>query len=289
MSSQVKVFRAMPQSFTAGVFRNPLFLSGFVIATIVVLVAVFAPFVAPYPEHAGPFVDFGNVRTPPSAQHWLGTDLVGRDVLSRVIFGFRQSLLMAVVVLGLSVPFGVTLGIVAAYFRGFTEIAIMRVTDVFLSIPSLVLAMAVLGVLPPSMLNAMLAVSVTWWPWFTRLAYNVARAVVSEDFITASKVVGASHSAILIRDVFPNCLPTILTKMANDVGFIILVASSLSFLGLGLKPPTPDLGSMVASGANLLPGSWWLTLGPAMAIVVAVMGFALMGDGLRDELDKAKK
>ncbi len=277
------------RSLLASAFRNPLFVSGFAIATLVVVSAVAAPWITPYPAHAGAFVDFANMRQPPSATHWFGTDLVGRDIFSRMIFGFRQSLMMAAVVLAIAVPLGVTLGLLAAYFRGWVETLIMRVTDVFLSIPSLVLAMAVLGVLPPNMLNAMLAVSVTWWPWFTRLAYSVARAVVAEDYIVAARVVGASPATILLREVLPNCLPTILTKMANDVGFIILVASSLSFLGLGLSPPTPDLGSMVASGAELLPGSWWLTLGPALAIVVAVSGFALMGDGLRDELDRAKK
>jgi len=188
-------------------------------------------------------------------------------------------------VLGLAAPVGVTLGLLAGYRPGRTETVIMRITDVFLSVPPLVLALAILGFLEPTLTNAMLAVSVMWWPWYARLTYNVARAVSTEGYVVAAMVVGASHAHVLFREIFPNCVPPILTKLTLDMGFVILIGSALSFLGLGVQPPTPDLGSMVADGAKYLPDLWWLSVFPGLGILAAVLGFNLLGDGLRDVLD----
>ena len=159
----------------------------------------------------------------------------------------------------------------------------MRLTDVFLSIPPLVLAMSMMGVLEPTLTNGMIAVTAMWWPWYTRLVYNLTRSEKEEGYVLAAEVIGASTAHVMFREILPNCVPSILTKMTLDLGFVILIASSLSFLGLGVQPPTPDLGSMVADGAKYLPDSWWLTVFPGLAILVAVFGFNLVGDALRED------
>jgi len=268
--------------------RNPLSLVGLGLVTLIVLLAVFAPLVAPYPTHADAFVDFVNASQPPSATNWFGTDLIGRDILSRIFFGYQVSLLLSVVVLGIAVPIGVTLGLMAGYFGGWVDYLIMRVTDVFLSIPPLVLAMAIMGFLEPTLLNGMMAVAAMWWPWYARLAYNLARSESHEGYVLAAEVIGAPKIHILAREILPNCLPAVFTKITLDIGFVILIASSLSFLGLGVQPPTPDLGSMVAEGAQYLPDIWWMAVFPALAILIAVLGFNLLGDGLRDVLDQGR-
>lgn len=264
---------------------NRLSIVGLTIVLVVILLAVFAPWVTPYPEHRGAFVDFGNAMQPPSAAHWLGTDLVGRDIFTRIIFGFRFSLIMGVVVIGLAAPPGIAAGLVAGYFRDtWIDTIIMRVTDVFLAVPPLILALAITAVLPPNVFYSMLAVTLMWWPWYARLIYGIASSLQNEYFVQAAQVIGASRPYILFREILPNCVSSIFTKMTLDLGFVIIIASSLSFVGLGAQPPTPDLGTMVADGARYMPDQWWLTIWPALAIVIAVLGFNLLGDGLRDML-----
>lgn len=264
--------------------RNPLSLVGIVLIGLVVFAAIFADFITPFPEHVGAVVDFTNFNQPPHWPNIFGTDLVGRDLFTRVIFAFRTSLLLAVVVLVIAVPIGVVIGLIAGYTGGWVDYVLMRITDVFLSIPPLVLAMSIMGLLEPSLTNGMLAVTAMWWPWYTRLVYNIVRSEREEGYVLAAEVVGASRWHIMFREILPNCVPAIITKMTLDCGFVILIASSLSFLGLGVQPPTPDLGSMVAEGANYLPDSWWLTVFPGLAILIAVFGFNLLGDALRDIL-----
>jgi peptide/nickel transport system permease protein len=263
---------------------NPLSLLGVVLVAIVVLSAVFADFIAPFPLHRGAVVDFANFNKPPEWPYIMGTDLVGRDMFSRIIYAYRISLFLGMVVLSIAVPVGVTIGLVAGYLGGWTEYVLMRITDVFLSIPPLVLAMSIMGVLEPTLLNGMLAVTAMWWPWYTRLVYNITRGEREEGYVLAAEVIGASKLHIIFREILPNCVPAVITKMTLDLGFVILIASSLSFLGLGVQPPTPDLGSMVADGAKYLPDSWWLTVFPGLAILIAVFGFNLIGDALRDIL-----
>lgn len=265
--------------------RNPLSVVGLGIVGVIVLAAVFAPFITPYPKHASAFVDFANASLAPSSTYLLGTDVIGRDVLTRIIFGYRLSLILGVVVLAIAVPIGVGLGLLAGYFGTRTETIIMRITDVFLAVPPLVLALAIMGFLEPTLTNAMIAVAAMWWPWYTRLVYNITRSLRHEGYVIAAEVVGASHLHMLLREILPNALPSILTKMTLDLGFVILIASSLSFLGLGVQPPTPDLGSMVAKGATYLPDIWWFPVFPGVAILIIVLGFNLLGDGLRDMLD----
>ncbi len=263
---------------------SPLSITGVALVAVVVLSAISADIIAPFPEHRGAVVDFTNFNQPPDWPNIMGTDLVGRDIFSRILYAYRISLILAVVVLALAMPVGVTVGLLAGYFGGWRRYALMRLTDVFLSIPPLVLAMSIMGVLEPTLMNGMMAVTVMWWPWYARLVYNITLAEREEGYVLAAEVIGASSAHIMFREILPNCVPAVLTKMTLDIGFVILIASSLSFLGLGVQPPTPDLGSMVAEGAKYLPDSWWLTVFPGLAILVAVFGFNLIGDALRDIL-----
>ena len=263
--------------------RNPLSVVGLVVVISLILIATFAPIVAPYPKHAGPFTDFAHAKVPPGLKYIFGTDQIGRDVLSRIIFGLRSSLLMGVVVLALVVPPGVMLGLVAGYFQdSWIDTVIMRVTDIFLAVPPLILALAVASVLKPNLWNGMLAVSLMWWPWYTRLVYGVSTALRNEYFVSAAEVTGASTAHILFREILPNTLSPILTKMSIDVAWVIIIGSMLSFVGLGVQPPEPSLGTMIADGSRYLPDQWWITVFPALTIVFIVLGFNLMGDGVRD-------
>jgi peptide/nickel transport system permease protein len=264
---------------------NPLSMLGLAIVAAIVFLAVFADFLTPYPEHVGPVGDFAAMNSPPTGAYVLGTDTIGRDLLTRIIYGYRLSLVMAAVVLSIATPIGVIVGLVAGYVGGWTGYALMRMTDVFLSIPPLVLAMSIMGFLEPTLLNGMLAVTAMWWPWYARLVYNVTRAEAQEGYVLAAETVGASSAHIMFLEILPNCGPSILTKMTLDVGFVVLIVASLSFLGLGVQPPTPDLGSMVADGAKYMPDAWWLTIYPALAILLIVLGFNLLGDGLREAFD----
>jgi len=265
--------------------RNPLSLLGVVLVSAVVLSALFADFIAPHPDHRGAVVDFVNFNKPPGDGFLMGTDLVGRDLFSRIVYAFRVSLVLGVVVLAIATPVGTVAGLLAGYLDGsWISFALMRLTDVFLSIPPLVLAIAMMGVLEPTLMNAMLAVTAMWWPWYSRLVYNIARSEREEGYVLAAEVTGAPVWHIAFREILPNCLPAVITKMTLDMGFVIIIASSLSFLGLGVQPPTPDLGSMVAEGARYLPDSWWLSVFPGLAILVAVFGFNLVGDALREIL-----
>lgn len=264
--------------------RNPLSLIGLILVGIVVLSALLADVITPFPAHVGAVVDFANFNQPPHWPNIFGTDLVGRDLFTRVVYAYRISLILGIVVLAIAVPIGVAIGLAAGYLGGWTEYLLMRLTDVFLSIPPLVLAMSIMGLLQPTLTNGMIAVTAMWWPWYTRLVYNIARSEKEEGYVLAAEVIGASKLHIMFREILPNCVPSIITKMTLDFGFVILIASSLSFLGLGVQPPTPDLGSMVAEGAKYLPDSWWLTVFPGLAILIAVFGFNLIGDALREIL-----
>lgn len=263
--------------------KNKLSVAGLIIVIVVIFSAFFASYVAPHPEHAGLYLDLELGSQPPSADYLFGTDILGRDILSRIIFGFRYSLLMACVVLSIVVPVGSLAGLLAGYLKGtFIEVLIMRITDVFLAIPALVLAMAISAVLTPSTINAMLAVTVMWWPWYCRITYGLASSLRNEYFVQAAHVTGAGSFHIVIREILPNSLGTILTRASLDVGIVILLGASLSFVGLGAQPPTPDLGTMIAEGYKYMPERWWMTIFPAFAIMLTIVGFNMLGDGIRD-------
>ena len=265
--------------------RNPTAVIGTIIVIACVLAAIFAPFITPYPDHIGAVVNFRARHMPPSTEFWFGTDNVGRDIFTRVIFGMRVSLILAVVVLGTAIPVGTTLGMLAGYYGGWVEIVIMRTTDIALAIPPLVMALAVAAVLSPDLINSMLAIAALWWTWHTRLIYSITRQIRTQEYIEAAETLGAGKMHILFREILPNCVSAIAVKTSLDCGFVILVGASLSFLGLGIQPPAPDLGTMVAQGASFLPDHWWESVLPGFAILFLALGFNLLGDGLRDLFD----
>jgi peptide/nickel transport system permease protein len=263
--------------------RNRLSVVGLVAILAVIFVAIFAPWVSPYPASAGLYVNFVQSGMPPSAAHLFGTDEIGRDVLSRVMFGFRYSLELVIVVLSIDVIPGVVLGLIAGYYinRWFSNV-IMRVADVFIAVPALIMALAVASILKPGGINAFMAIALVWWPWYTRLVYTSASSIRNEDFIRAAEIVGASRRHILFREILPNVLGPILTKVSLDGGWTILIGAALSYVGLGAQAPTPDLGTMVSEGAAYLPAEWWIAVFSALAIVVVILGFNLIGDGVND-------
>ncbi len=265
--------------------RNPSAVIGGLMVLSVFFVALFAPLLVPYPDDVGAAVNFRIRHMPPDWSHWMGTDKVGRDILTRVIYGFRISLLLVVGVLGVAVPVGTALGMMAGYFSGLTEKIITGFTNVMLAIPPLIMALAIGNVLEPNLTNAMLAITLLWWTWHARLIYRVSKSIATEDFVEAARLAGASHWHVLTREILPNCVSVISVKTTLDAAFVILFGATLSFLGLGVKPPTPDLGSMVADGRQFLPEMWWEVLGPGFAIFYATLGFNLLGDGLRDMFD----
>lgn len=262
--------------------RSPLSIAGLVIVLAVVLVALFAPWIAPYPEDAGATVNFAQRLKPPSWEHWFGTDIVGRDVLSRVIVGSRISLVIAFCVIALAVLIGVPLGIIAAYWGGWLGGVIMRVNEVFLAIPSLVFVLAVSALLGPSLPVVIAAISLAWWTWYARLAYGEVLSLKQEQFVEAAQVSGASGLRVAFGEILPNLSSVLIVKITLDIGYVILLGAALGFLGLGVQPPDPEWGIMVAEGRDQLPDIWWLTTFPGLAIFVTVIGFNLLGDGLND-------
>jgi len=263
--------------------RNPLSVAGLTIVITIILLGVLALFITPYPDHAGWYVNFDDALKPPSLKHLFGTDKYGRDVFSRVLFGIQYSLFLAAVVLSIVVPVGSILGLIAGYFRGtIIEYIIMRACDIFVAVPPLVMALAIASVLKPSLTNAMIAVSLTWWPWYARLVYSIISSLKNEYFVIYSELVGIRKFDILFRECLPNALGPIVTKMTLDVGWVILVGAALGFVGLGAPPPTPDLGTMVSESMHLLPVYWWIPIFPALTITIIILGFNLLGDGIKD-------
>ncbi|MBA7578312.1 putative D,D-dipeptide transport system permease protein DdpC [subsurface metagenome] len=269
--------------------RNKFSVLGMSIVVLVILLAILAPYVTPYPEHAGPFVDFKNAGQPPSIKYWVGTDTIGRDIFTRIIFALRDALVISILVLAIAVPLGTLVGLLAGFFyRTIIDTIIMRISDIFLSVPSLVLALSIAAVLKPNQTNAMIAITVMWWPWYTRLVYGMASSIRNEYFVIAAELTGASKFHILFREILPNCLSPIFTKMALDVGWVIIVSASLNFVGLGTQPPKPSLGQMVSEGAKYLPEFWWMCIFPALAIIIMILGVNLLGDGIRDMLQSSR-
>jgi peptide/nickel transport system permease protein len=264
---------------------NGLLWLGAAIVGALVVIAVFAPLIVPYRGDAGsathPLASFLG----PSGQHWFGTDAVGRDVFTRVLYGTRISLTIAALVILFSLAVGVPLGIAAGYFGGFVDNVLMRITDVFLAFPALLLALALASVLSPSVSNATLAIAVTWWPWYARLARGQAASVAGRPFIESCRALGISPWRTLFRHVLPNSVTPVVVQASLDVGGVILTAAALSFLGLGAQDPTPEWGLMVSEGQAYFTTQWWLVTFPGVAILLAALAFNLVGDGLRDRLD----
>jgi peptide/nickel transport system permease protein len=262
--------------------RNKLMTVGAAVALMISVLGLLAPVLAPYaPDAALPT----QTLLPPSAVHWFGTDQLGRDVLSRILYGARVSPMIALLVLILACVVGVPLGIAAGYFRGAIDDVIMRITDVFLAFPALLLALAIAAVLPPSIGSVTFAIAITWWPWYTRLIRGQAASVSGRPYVEGARAAGVSHTRILFRHVLPNSLTPLIVQVSLDVSAVILTVSALSFLGLGAQDPTPDWGLMVSQGQQYFQTQWWLVTFPGIAILLTAVAFNLLGDGLRDVLD----
>jgi peptide/nickel transport system permease protein len=262
-----------------------LFIAGAVVLLIILVMAVLAPWITPYPQDAQGGVDPVNSLLAPSSQHWFGTDQVGRDVYTRVVFGARTSLLIVFSVLFLSVIIGVTLGVIAGYAGGWVRDVVMRITDVFLAFPALLLSLALCIVLQPDLKTAILAITVTWWPWYTRLAAGVAASISGRAYMDAVRALGISPARAVFRHVLPNSLTPVIVQLSLDAGGIILTAAALSFLGLGAQEPTPEWGLMVSQGQDLFTTAYWVSLFPGLAILIAAFAFNMLGEGLRTALD----
>jgi len=239
----------------------------------------------PYPDDVAGSVSLTGKLQPPSAAHWFGTDEVGNDILTRVIIGARLSLLVGIGITFAAAAIGVPLGILAGTAGGQVREVIMRLTDLFLSVPGLVLAIALVAALGPGIVNAIIALVLVWWPGYVRLAESKALSIREEPFIEAAQVSGAPGLRILWRHVLPNSISPIIVKMSMDIGQAILAVASLGFIGLGAKPPTPEWGAMISIARGYLPDWWWYAVYPGAFIYASVLGFNLLGDGLRDILD----
>ena len=260
---------------------NPLSAAGLVLVLLAIATGLAAPLIAP----DDPLAMTPDLRlAPPSLAHWMGTDDGGRDILSRIIFGTRSSLLTALGILAMASVMGTAIGLTAGYFGGWVDELLMRVTDMFLAFPALVLAMGMAATLGPSLFNAMLATAVVWWPWYARLVRGQALHLKHEAFVEAARISGASALWIALHHILRNCLTPIIVQMSLDIGYAILTLSSLSFIGLGAQPPTPEWGSMVSLGRDYFLEQWWMVTFPGLAIFLSVMAFNLLGDGLQEAL-----
>jgi peptide/nickel transport system permease protein len=266
----------------AMLWRNPLAVVGLVIVTALVLVAALAPWLAPQSPYDQ---DLDRRLRPPDDAHRFGTDQLGRDILSRVVYGARVTLVIVVLVAVIVGPIGLAIGTVAGYFGGWADAVLMRVTDIFMAFPRLILALAFVAVLGPGITNAILAIAITAWPPYARIARAETLTVRGSDFIAAIRLQGASPLRVLWGHIVPLCVSSLIVRVTLDMAGIILVAAGLGFLGLGARPPQPEWGAMVSEGRQFLIDQWWIATIPGAAIFLVSLGFNLLGDGLRDVLD----
>lgn len=255
---------------------------GLFVVLLLIFVAIFAPYIATYDIYSS---DLANRLQPPSWQHYFGTDELGRDIYSRLIFGSRITLYIVTLTAVIAAPIGLIVGTTAGYMGGWVDTALMRIVDIFLAFPSLVLALAFAAALGPGLENAVIAISLAAWPPIARLARAETLTIRSSDYVAAIKLQGASTMRIIIHHVVPMCIPSVVIRITLNMASIILTAAGLGFLGLGAQPPSPEWGAMLSSGREFMMTSWWLAAAPGCAILLASLAFNLFGDGLRDVLD----
>ncbi len=269
------------QRLATRILANPLSAIGAAIVCLAVIAALFAPQIAPFdPIQMTP----QDRLLPPSALHWLGTDDNGRDILSRIIFGARYSLIAAFGILILAAVTGTIIGLAAGLFGGWLDEFLMRITDMFLAFPALVLAMALTAALGPSLFNAVMATALVWWPWYARLVRGQALQLKQEAYVEAAVIAGASRLRIAFHHILRNCLTPLIVQLSLDMGYAILTLAGLSFVGLGAQPPTPEWGSMISVGRDYFLDNWWMVTFPGLAIFLTVMAFNLLGDGMQEVL-----
>lgn len=278
--SQARLGRAYISwlSFT----ENKLAVIGLVIIILLIGTALFAPFLAPFDPH---FTNLNQRLLSMSLDHWFGTDQFGRDILSRIIHGTRLTLYVVTLVAVIAAPLGLLVGTVAGYAGGIVDTILMRITDIFLAFPKLILALAFVAALGPGIENAIIAIAITAWPPYARIARAETITIRSTDFIAAAKLQGAGPVRLIWRHIVPLCLSSLIVRVTLDMAGIILTAAGLGFLGLGAQPPLPEWGAMISSGRQYLLDQWWVATIPGVAIFVVSLGFNLLGDGLRDVLD----
>ena len=262
--------------------RNPIAMTGFLIIATLVVMAAFAPLLT---ATSGLEPQLEDRLQPASAEHWFGTDGLGRDIYDRIVWGSRITLYIVGLVGIIVVPVGLVVGTLAGYVGGAVDTVLMRITDIFLAFPRLILALALVAALGPGLENAVLAIALTTWSPYARIARAEALTIRNSEFIMAAKVQGASTGGILFRHVMPLCISSVIVRLTLDMAGIILTAAGLGFLGLGAQPPTPEWGAMISTGRQYLLDQWWIPTVPGIAIFVVSLGFNLLGDGLRDVLD----
>lgn len=281
------------EAWKRGLYRfrgSTLSVVGLAICLLLLLLAIAGPWLAPYPEHITGGIATKSRFLPPSSKHWFGTNELGQDMLSLVLAGARISLLSGLAVVAIGAAVGTLIGAVAGYFGGWVDEILMRLTDLKLTLPGLILAMAVAAALGPGLGNMIIAISLSWWPGFARLVRGEVLAKKEELFVQAARALGASHARLLGRHILPNIIGPIIIKMSLDMGFAILTVAALGFVGIGVTPPTPEWGSLLAVARGYMPEYWWTAVFPGLAIFLAVFGFNLLGDGLRDVMDpKARR
>jgi len=282
MPSRAPSWRIKALAFAS---ENKLFVFGALLLLLIILAAVFAPWLAPYEPNK---IVFSQKLLAPSWAHWMGTDEFGRDILSRVLYGARTSLVIGVSVTLIAMLIGIPIGLVSGYFGGRVDTLLMRLSDVFLAFPPLLLPIAITAALGSGLANAMLALAVSWFPWYARIMRGAVVRVRSETYIHAARSMGVSHGRILLRHVLPNATTPVIVQGSMDFGYTILAAASLSFIGLGAKPPMIEWGLMAAASRSQLLENPWTVLFPGVAIFVLVLAVNLVGDGLRDVLDPKK-
>ena len=265
--------------------RNKLSLTALIILVLLIVGALLAPYIIPYPEDLADATHTQIKLQAPSLEHLMGTDELGRDIFSRVVYGARVSLSAALAAVGLSLVIGIPLGAIAGSFGGWGDNLIMRITDVFLSFPPLLLAIAMVAVMGSSLNNAILAIALSWWPWYTRLIRGQAISVKERKFVQAAETIGTGRMKIIFKHIIPNCISPVIVQASMDIGGVILTVASLSFLGLGAQLPTPEWGLMISMGRRFFPDSWWYCIFPGLAIFVTVLCFNLLGDAIREILD----
>jgi peptide/nickel transport system permease protein len=263
--------------------RNSLAMAGLTISLLLIFIAIFAPWLAPHDPIAQ---DLSRRLLPPlTSGNPLGTDDFGRDILSRILFGSRITLYIVLLVILTAPVVGLVIGTVAGYFGGWVDSVLMRITDIFLAFPKLILALAFVAALGPGIENAVLAIAITSWPPYARIARAETMTVRNSDYIAAVRLMGASPLRIVVRHIMPLCISSLIVRVTLDMAGIILTAAGLGFLGLGAQPPLPEWGAMIASGRRFILDQWWVAAAPGAAILIVSLGFNLLGDGLRDALD----
>ncbi|AZO81448.1 MULTISPECIES: nickel transporter permease [unclassified Bosea (in: a-proteobacteria)] len=262
--------------------KNPAAVVGLVIVLALLLLAAFAPLIAQY----DPLAQALDQRLlAPSAKHWFGTDALGRDIFSRIVYGTRVTLVIVMLVVITVGPLGLLIGCAAGYFGGWVDTVLMRITDVFLAFPRLVLALAFVAALGPGLENAVIAIAFTAWPPYARVARAETMIIRNADYISAMRLQGASQMRIVLKHIVPMCVPSLIVRTTYDMAGIIIIAAGLGFLGLGAQPPIPEWGAMISTGREQIFDQWWVATFPGIAICVVALGFNLLGDGLRDVLD----